>query len=642
MNRIFGIPDSNDSNETTANETTETTEPTTNATYNPTDTFRLPIETVEYKTLPQELIDDIDLNSRGDGDSVYRHIVNPTTPLAEHVHTKWASRYTTDKKFLTDTQNIVSHISKTIDPIDREKQDIRAATQTHLIERWKEISRRDKIAEFLEKYNYISPEIFRGLNESRHVLQGVSLYVIASPAISLIMPIISLIFPFIILRLRGVVISITTYFGTLTNIMSSHPIGKLFTQFADLSWDKIIYLLFSIGMYIVQIAQNVRTCSRYYRNLTSIHEDIFAFRDFAVETVDSMDRFDRTVNVCSAVSYSKFTDDMVQHRAVLSQFIDDVDCIGENAVSIRKYSEIGYVMKIFYRMHSDIQTTDTFNYAMGFSGYYENLSSLSLLILEGKMNRMTYIVQPVSVVGAYHPLAFKCVTDGATDGATDTVTNTYDFKKNIILSGPNASGKTTLIKSTLVNLILSQQIGYGFFATATTPIFDDFHCYLNIPDTSGRDSLFQAEARRCKDILDRINMNERERHFCIMDELYSGTNPEEAVAGAGSFVEYLSKNKMVSFMLTTHYTDLCKMFKRHNIGVVNYNMKTNVNSIESGDEELDYTYKLTPGISKIRGGTSVMCELKYPKEIINHMRELLYREKSIKPNKQTVPAEVST
>jgi hypothetical protein len=34
--------------------------------------------------------------------------------------------------------------------------------------------------------------------------------------------------------------------------------------------------------------------------------------------------------------------------------------------------------------------------------------------------------------------------------------------------------------------------------------FDHIHSYLNIPDTSGRDSLFQAEARRCKEILDCI------------------------------------------------------------------------------------------------------------------------------------------
>jgi DNA mismatch repair ATPase MutS len=50
---------------------------------------------------------------------------------------------------------------------------------------------------------------------------------------------------------------------------------------------------------------------------------------------------------------------------------------------------------------------------------------------------------------------------------------------------------------------------------------------LNIPDSSGRDSLFQAESRRCKEIIDIINKDKTHRHFCIFDELFSGTNPVE-------------------------------------------------------------------------------------------------------------------
>ena len=54
---------------------------------------------------------------------------------------------------------------------------------------------------------------------------------------------------------------------------------------------------------------------------------------------------------------------------------------------------------------------------------------------------------------------------------------------------------------------MSQQIGYGCYSSAKIKCYDNFHSYLNIPDTSGRDSLFQAEARRCKDILETITNN---------------------------------------------------------------------------------------------------------------------------------------
>ena len=68
--------------------------------------------------------------------------------------------------------------------------------------------------------------------------------------------------------------------------------------------------------------------------------------------------------------------------------------------------------------------------------------------------------------------------------------------------------------------------------------YDTIHCYLNIPDTSGRDSLFQAEARRCKEILESLEDNKK--HFCIFDELFSGTNPNEACASSYGFIKYLN------------------------------------------------------------------------------------------------------
>ena len=74
----------------------------------------------------------------------------------------------------------------------------------------------------------------------------------------------------------------------------------------------------------------------------------------------------------------------------------------------------------------------------------------------------------------------------------------------MIITGPNAAGKTTLLKTTTINIILSQQWGCGFYRKCSISPYSHIHCYLNIPDTSGRDSLFQAEARRCKEILDAI------------------------------------------------------------------------------------------------------------------------------------------
>ena len=101
-----------------------------------------------------------------------------------------------------------------------------------------------------------------------------------------------------------------------------------------------------------------------------------------------------------------------------------------------------------------------------------------------------------------------------------------------------------------------------------------------------------------------------ENHFCIFDELYSGTNPYEAVASAISYLTHLSKNNKINFMLTTHYINLCNSLDTHS-NIKNYHMKIN-----KKDEDFEYTYKLKEGISTIKGGISVLKDLEYPEEII--------------------------
>jgi DNA mismatch repair ATPase MutS len=198
------------------------------------------------------------------------------------------------------------------------------------------------------------------------------------------------------------------------------------------------------------------------------------------------------------------------------------------------------------------------------------------------------------------------------------VKDSYKLNKNIIVTGPNASGKTTFLKTSMINILFSQQFGFGFYEKAYFKPYKYLHCYLNIPDTSARDSLFQAEARRCKEILDSINnSNKDDEHFCIFDELYSGTNPYEAIASAFAFLYYLSSQTNVKFMLTTHFLDLCDYLKKHK-NIKNMNMVT-----FEKDNRLIYTYKVKQGISRVQGGIKVLRDLDYPDYIIKMAYNIL-------------------
>ena len=151
----------------------------------------------------------------------------------------------------------------------------------------------------------------------------------------------------------------------------------------------------------------------------------------------------------------------------------------------------------------------------------------------------------------------------------------------------------------------------GFYKNATISPFKYLHCYINIPDTSGRDSLFQAEARRCKEIIESINNNANSNHFCLFDELYSGTNPDEASASAYAFVDYLTRNNNIKFVLTTHFIiDSEKLDVNDNI--INLHMGTTYT-----DEKISYKYKIDKKICKIKGVLEILKKLNYHIILIN-------------------------
>jgi len=227
---------------------------------------------------------------------------------------------------------------------------------------------------------------------------------------------------------------------------------------------------------------------------------------------------------------------------------------------------------------------------------------------------------------SYPPHLFSTAgTAGTAEGTNNCVKNTANLDKKIIITGPNASGKTTFLKTTSINLILSQQFGMGCYGACHFKPYTHFHSYLNIPDTSGRDSLFQAESRRCKEILDIIkNTNSfQHRHFCIFDELYSGTNPKEATKSAYAFLKYISETyENVDYILTTHYVNICEKLEKNNCHIRNYRMA--VIPDKEREDKFIFTYLLEPGISNTEGAIQILENMEYPEDMLNTIRKEVF------------------
>jgi DNA mismatch repair ATPase MutS len=273
----------------------------------------------------------------------------------------------------------------------------------------------------------------------------------------------------------------------------------------------------------------------------------------------------------------------------------------------KKIGEIGHILKTFYELYDNETYNKTFLFTFGFHGYLENMVGCQKNIREKKMNHAQFIKTSRKKKNVFKKSYYASLSHDLVPVKNDIV-----LKKNLIITGPNAAGKTTILKSTLLNIILTQQIGCGFYDSAKFHPYHHIHCYLNIPDTSGRDSLFQAEARRCKEIIDTIDSHKGELHFCIFDELFSGTNPEEAVISGTAFMTYLVKNKNLNCMLTTHFIDVCHHLEK-NANIVNYKMDT-----RQQDDKIQYTYLLKKGISSVKGGFQVLRDMNYPREIIKN------------------------
>jgi DNA mismatch repair ATPase MutS len=254
------------------------------------------------------------------------------------------------------------------------------------------------------------------------------------------------------------------------------------------------------------------------------------------------------------------------------------------------------MMGLYYRFFMNPENHAVISYTLFIHEFNRDILSLQKRVKDRSLHSCKY-KKKTAIKGLYYLPHIQ-----------DTkIRNDIDLKENLIVSGPNASGKTTLLKSVFLNLIMSQQFGFGCYEKASVCCYDVFHSYLNIPDTSGRDSLFQAEARRCKDILDSITKDPEKRHLCIFDEIYSGTNPNDAVTCAKLYLNGLNiQKKRVDYMITTHYIELCENFKdKPNICNKKMNVKEN-------EEKIEYSYKMVDGISYINGGTFILKEMNYP------------------------------
>lgn len=553
--------------------------------------FQLPIEyTSDKHELPQTIVEDLELTTtRGAAKPLYNYLLSPQTSYGEKMVPVWSKYYSTCPKYLKETNQIIG-----------EYKDISIETDKIGVfdTKWREIK---LDTAFDSKFFYIDLKPLAFLNKYPLILQGLSLYNFGAPFLSLLAPVFMFILPFFLLKATGTGISLTTYRTILVEQLKRQAFWRLFSQEGGSIQHKL-YLLFSVVMYIFNIYQNIVMCIKFYKNFNYIF-DFFhkasTYMEYISREMKKFGDYCRPTKLYDA--FNAATGDVYN---VIKRHCDKLTRLQPFSFSLTKFGYIGQVMHTFYEFKHNELLRNAIDYSLDYFGYLDTIKGIQYNLEAGYLNfgEIKGSVSKGRIRGVYYPnLA----------GSENCVKNDVKLDKNFVISGPNASGKTTLLKTILANIIFTQQVGCGFYKSCVIRPYHRLHCYLNIPDTSGRDSLFQAEARRCKEIVDSIQSDISLNHFGVFDELYSGTNPYEAVASAFSYLAYLAKYKNVNIMITTHFLNLCELLEKKE----KYQPIQMETEIVGG--EAVYKYKIKKGISQVRCGIRVLRQLNYPQEILD-------------------------
>ncbi len=191
-------------------------------------------------------------------------------------------------------------------------------------------------------------------------------------------------------------------------------------------------------------------------------------------------------------------------------------------------------------------------------------------------NYITQSTPSVVMQGMWHPFV------GSESAIANSITLGTTTPNNVILTGPNAGGKSTFIKGLTINIILAQTIGMVPASSFTLTPFAKINTYMNIADdTSGGNSLFKAEVLRAQELIQNIDaLQSGEFAFSVMDEIFSGTSPKEGEAASYAVAHELGSRKNSMLMLATHFPKLKELekvtgnFKNYQVRVIRHDNGT--------------------------------------------------------------------
>jgi energy-coupling factor transporter ATP-binding protein EcfA2 len=456
-------------------------------------------------------------------------------------------------------------------------------------------AKKDDHVQALEDMLYFRWMPLRPLNKMPKAITAINLYrIVVSPVIGILSPIMYFVIPYLIIRMRY---KIKIDFMPYLRIMLSTS-KMLFETSGWTSRLRLASYVFSLVFYFQGIFNSVE-----------ISQTLFRLNRFVLEKIQGVSAFFENANKVLGEYYTpdianKFYNMQSVYSPMLGIPSSDrqrfwmASNFGAQLAFIKNIDK-DHAKSLVHQMYM----LDTVGSVLSLH-VVEGFAFTSIVTSEGADAK-----PQLSCGGVWHP------------SITGSVRNSVHLtpQSNVVLTGPNAGGKSTLVKSVLLASVLAQTITLvNAGACALTP-FAFINSQISIPDCKGKESLFEAEMNRCKGNLEAINsLGAGDYAFIVMDEIFNSTNPIEGISGAYAVAKAITAGEQALLLFTTHYHYLTKLGKKTK-RFKNFKMNVERDADTGG---FVFPYKLSKGVSKQYIALELLEANGFLPEVISEARQV--------------------
>ena len=194
----------------------------------------------------------------------------------------------------------------------------------------------------------------------------------------------------------------------------------------------------------------------------------------------------------------------------------------------------------------------------------------------------------------------------------NAVSNSIDTKKGVLLTGSNASGKSTFLKTIGINVLLAQSVHTVLAKSYKAPLLRIYSSMALKDDIYEGDSYYIVEIKSMKRIIDAAK-EEGNPVLCFVDEVLRGTNTVERIAASTEILKFLTDSGVNCFA-ATHDIELTQLLKdKYDL----YHFEGNVS-----DNDVHFDYMLKKGPATNRNAIKLLSVLGYDSSLVDNAQNL--------------------